>query len=133
MSTKLSEIKQKKKIGQLLIEKNLITPDELKTALNFQSSSPEKIGKILVDLGYVSEKDLLNELSRQLEIPIMAPDMAPTVPVIENTFSVNFLKYNRFVPIQFEDGLLSIACVYPNDYALVNTIRQLTQHNPDND
>ena len=128
MSIKLADIKQKKKIGEILTEKALIEPDELKTALNFQKDSGEKVGKILVELGYISEKDLLQELSLQLEIPLMAPEMVPPVPVIENTFSLNFLKYNRFLPIHFDNGLLSIACVYPNDYALVNTIRQLTQH-----
>ena len=128
MSIKLADIKQKKKIGEILAEKALIEPDELKTALNFQKDSSEKVGKILVELGYISEKDLLQELSLQLEIPLMTSEMVPPVPVIENTFSLNFLKYNRFLPIHFDNGLLSIACVYPNDYALVNTIRQLTQH-----
>ena len=128
MSIKLADIKQKKRIGEILTEKAMIEPDELKTALNFQKDSGEKVGKILVELGYISEKDLLQELSLQLEIPLMTPEMVPPVPVIENTFSLNFLKYNRFLPIHFDNGLLSIACVYPNDYALVNTIRQLTQH-----
>jgi general secretion pathway protein E len=128
LSIKLADIKQKKMIGEILIEKVLIEPDELKTALNFQKESGEKVGKLLVELGYISEKDLLQELSLQLEIPLMTAEMVPPVPVIENTFSLNFLKYNRFLPIHFDSGLLSIACVYPNDYALVNTIRQLTQH-----
>ncbi|HNR39363.1 MAG TPA: type II secretion system ATPase GspE [Acidobacteriota bacterium] len=128
MSIKLSDIKQKKKIGDILVEKGLVSADELKTALNLQKESREKIGRILCELGYISEKDLLQELSLQLEIPILIPEMIPPVPVIENTFSINFMKFNRFLPVHFEGGLLSIACVYPNDYALVNTIRQLTQH-----
>jgi len=128
LSIKLSEIKQKKRIGEILIDRGLITPEELKTALNFQKESPDSIGKILVELGYVSEKDLLPELSRQLEVPLLRPETVPQVPVIEDTFNLNFLKANKFLPIQFEDGVLSIACVYPNDYALINTIRQLTHH-----
>ena len=128
MSIKLSDIKQKKRIGEILLEKSLVTADELKTALNLQKESRDKIGRILCELGYISEKDLLQELSLQLEIPILIPEMIPPVPVIENTFSINFMKFNRFLPVHFEGGLLSIACVYPNDYALVNTIRQLTQH-----
>lgn len=128
MSIKFAEIKKKKKIGDILIDKQMISPDELKTALNFQKDSTEKTGKILVELGYISEKDLVQELSLQLDIPIMTIDMAPAVPVIENTFSLNFLKYNRFIPIQFEQGQLSIACVYPNDSLLTNTIRQLVNH-----
>jgi len=128
LSIKLSDIKQKKKIGDILVEKGLVSADELKTALNLQKESREKIGRILCELGYISEKDLLQELSLQLEIPILIPEMIPPVPVIENTFSINFMKFNRFLPVHFEGGLLSIACVYPNDYALVNTIRQLTQH-----
>jgi len=128
LSIKLSDIKQKKRIGEILVDKQLISAEELKTALNLQKESREKVGKLLVELGYISEKDLLQELSLQLEIPLMTPEMIPPVAVIENTFNLNFMKFNRFLPIHYEGGLLSIACVYPNDYALVNTIRQLTQH-----
>lgn len=120
----------KRLIGEILLEKEMISPENLKTALNLQKENPqgEKLGKILVSLGYISEKDLLRELSLQLEIPLLNPEMIPAVPVIEDAFSLNFMKFNKFVPIHFDEGLLSIACVYPNDYALVNTIRQLTQH-----
>ncbi len=128
MSIKLQEIKQKKKIGEILLEKGLISPEELKTALNFQKSTNDRLGRILVELGYISEKDLLKELSTQIEVPLFTESLIPAVPVMEDLFSINFMKHNKFVPISYENGVLSIAAVYPNDYTLVNTIRQLTQH-----
>ena len=130
MIIKLSEIKKKALIGEILLQKELISPDNLKTALGLQKESiqPEKIGRILVSLGYISERDLLRELSLQLEVPVLQAEMIPAVPVMENMLNLNFMKFNKFVPIHFDEGLLSIACVYPNDFALVNTVRQLTQH-----
>ena len=128
MSIKLQEIKQKKKLGEILLEKELISPEELNAALGVQKTTSERLGRILVELGYISEKDLLKELSTQIEVPLFTENLMPAVPVMEELFSVNFMKHNKFVPISYEDGVLSIAAVYPNDYTLVNTIRQLTQH-----
>ena len=59
------------RIGDLLVEKNMITETQLAHALQEQKLSGRKLGNQLVDLGYVDENELLNLLSTQLQIPFV--------------------------------------------------------------
>lgn len=59
------------RIGDLLVEKNMITEMQLQHALQEQKLSGRKLGNTLVELGYVDENALLNLLSAQLNIPFV--------------------------------------------------------------
>jgi hypothetical protein len=56
-------LKKKIHVGNLLIEKELITEEQLVDALANQKLSGEKIGRVLTDLGFISEDKLLSCLS----------------------------------------------------------------------
>ena len=72
------------RLGELLVQKKLLDPAELEKALAMQASRPEKLGRILADLGFVAARDVLTALSEQLGIPVAAPADYPTVtPEIE--------------------------------------------------
>ncbi len=59
-----------KHIGQILIEDSCLTKDNLTHALDIQKNETthRKIGKILIELGYVAEVDFLKNLGKQLGI-----------------------------------------------------------------
>lgn len=56
-------------LGELLISEQLITAAQFENALSKQRAQGGKIGKILVDLGYLNEKALCQMLARQLQVP----------------------------------------------------------------
>jgi len=60
-----------KKIGQMLIDKGLITEEQLKEALESQKETNQFLGRILVEKGFIKEEDLLSTLSGQLDIPVI--------------------------------------------------------------
>ncbi|MDX1588768.1 MAG: GspE/PulE family protein [Oleiphilaceae bacterium] len=62
---------KKIRIGDLLVQNEVITEEQLMAALNEQKSSGRKLGQALTDLGYIDEDNLLNFLSRQLDIPFV--------------------------------------------------------------
>lgn len=59
---------KKVRLGDLLVEKNVITEKQLDDALKEQKSNRRRLGKLLVSLGYVDEKQLLILLAEQLQI-----------------------------------------------------------------
>ncbi len=59
------------RIGDLLVAQQLITPDQLDFALQEQKKTGRKLGRALIDLGYVEENQLLNLLSKQLDYPFI--------------------------------------------------------------
>ena len=63
--------RKKIRLGDLLIEHNLITQAQLEQALSEQKSSGQKLGRVLIDNGYVTEDQILEALSQQLKVPFV--------------------------------------------------------------
>lgn len=63
--------RKKVRLGDLLIEHNLISQAQLEQALAEQKSSGQKLGRVLIDDGYVTEDQILETLSKQLKIPFV--------------------------------------------------------------
>jgi len=124
LSIKVEAFKSKKLIGQVLLDRGLIEQDELRTALNLQAESKEKIGKLLVDLGYLSEKDCLAVVSEHLNIPAVSLSDFPEIPVIENVFTLRFMKQCKFVPIALANNVLTLAMTDPMDSATLDSVKQ---------
>lgn len=64
-------VKQKIKIGDLLVKNNVISVEQLQTAIERQKQTGQRIGQVLVELGWVKEEQLLSYLSQQLQIPFV--------------------------------------------------------------
>ncbi len=126
MSIKIEALNPKKRIGEVFVERGLIDEQELQTALNLQADSREKIGKLLVDLGYVSEKDCLEIVSEHLGIPTVTGAGYPPMPVVENVLTLRFMKQCKFVPVALDGGVLTLAMTDPLDYATTEAVRQAT-------
>ncbi len=126
MSIRVEALKTRKLIGQVFLERGLIDGEELRTALSLQADSREKLGKILVDLGYVSERDSLAVVSEHLGIPAVSGPDYPAVPVIENTLTYQFMKQCKFVPLSLEGEMLTLAMTDPLDHATLDSVRQAT-------
>ncbi|MGI9285363.1 MAG: hypothetical protein ACR2P1_08235, partial [Pseudomonadales bacterium] len=62
---------KKLRIGDLLVQQQLITEQQLQDALRQQKVTGQKIGRTLIDLGLIEEDQLLRLLSRQLKIPFL--------------------------------------------------------------
>jgi hypothetical protein len=61
--------RRRRLLGQIMVEKGLITPRQLEQALRTQRGIDEKLGRIMVELGYVSELDMFRTLSDQDGLP----------------------------------------------------------------
>jgi MSHA biogenesis protein MshE len=63
--------RKKIRIGDLLVEHKVVSESQLQNALVEQQKSGHKLGRTLVALGYISEDQLLDFLSRQLKLPFI--------------------------------------------------------------
>lgn len=64
-------VKQKIRFGDLLMQNGVISQQQLETALDRQKESGQKLGRIMIDLGYLQDDQYLSFLSQQLEIPFI--------------------------------------------------------------
>ncbi len=60
---------QRLRIGELLVQAKLITPERLEQALAIQRAQGRKLGQVLIDLGIVNETQLTQALGQQLSVP----------------------------------------------------------------
>jgi len=59
---------KKIRLGDLLVEHKVISQEQLKASLEIQKGSGQKLGRVLIENGYISEDKLLDFLARQLNI-----------------------------------------------------------------
>lgn len=63
--------KLKMRLGDLLVHENIISNEQLSQALNSQKQTGRKLGDALIDLGYIKERQLLEFLAQQLDVPFL--------------------------------------------------------------
>jgi len=116
----------RKLIGQLLIAKNLLSPQELQNGLALQRERREKIGRILLDLGYLAEKDLMTVLSEQHKAPLISVSELPVAPLEVEKLSSKFLKQFNVLPLDLKENVLTVAMSDPSDTDTVESLRMFT-------
>jgi general secretion pathway protein E len=104
------------RLGEILIERRLITGEDLDRALELQHERGDKLGKILVDLGFVASRDVLAALSEQLQIPLLTVDGPPAVSPETETLSPKFLRQFRCLPVMLHDHTITLAMADPLDF-----------------
>ena len=122
ISTKGNAMK-KKPIGQLLLEKGLITEAQLTRALRTQREIGGRLGSILVQEGYVSSDDLLSLLEQQLGIETTRLDHINPDPEILYLVPRDLATKYKAVPLSLEKGVLTVATVDPRNYIALDDIR----------
>ena len=116
----------RKLIGQLLVEKNLLSPQELQNGLALQRERREKIGRIPLDLGYLAEKDLMTVLSDQHQTPLIAAAEFPTTPLEVEKLSGKFLRQFNVLPLDLKENVLTVAMSDPSDTDTLESLRLFT-------
>jgi general secretion pathway protein E len=114
------------RLGEMLIARRLIQQEDLDRALELQKERGDKIGKILVDLGFVSLRDVLAALSEQLGVPLATLDGSPpAAPELEG-LAPRFMRQCRFLPLAMHDSTLTIAMADPLDFETISAVRGFT-------
>ena len=104
------------RLGEMLVERRKIEAEELERALELQRERGDKLGKILVDMGLVAQRDVLAALSEQLDVPLVTIDgPPPSAPEIEG-LSYRFLRQSRAFPVALNGSVLTVAMADPMDF-----------------
>ena len=104
-----------KRIGELLVERGVITRTQLDEALIQQRSSKEFLGAILVRVGAITEQALLETLSQRYGIPHEPLDLARVDWNLAGRFPDAVLTEGKGFPIRADDATVMVAIVNPLD------------------
>ena len=114
------------RLGEILIQRKLITEEDLERALELQKERGDKIGKTLVDMGFIAMRDVLAALSEQLEVPLVSIDTPPYVSAETEALSPRFLRQFRCLPMSREDHTMTLAMADPLDVETIAAVRHCT-------
>jgi len=123
-------IKRQLRLGDLLIQKGLITEDELQKALEYQKELKikgqyKKLGEILVELGFIEERVLLEALSEQLGFDFVDLYAEKIDYDLLSSFPINLLEENLVLPFKEDDDFIYIATADPLNYDVFEMIERL--------
>lgn len=117
-------------LGQLLVEKKIISAEQLETALRKQKETGEMLGTILLKLGFITEEAIF--------IPIVADQwgvdhinlkQVDINPDVVRRIPAKFATHYKVLPFQIKDDVLWIATTNPLDIHLFDEI-SLIVNNP---
>lgn len=114
------------RLGELLVQRGQLAQDELERALEMQKERGDKLGRILVDLGYVAQRDILAALSDQLNVAIAKLDGPPLVSPETERLSARFLRQAKALPLRMDGGALILAVSDPLDFETLAAAKSAT-------
>ncbi|MEA3334240.1 MAG: type IV-A pilus assembly ATPase PilB [Pseudomonadota bacterium] len=118
-----------RRIGELLLNAQLITNDQLGHALNEQKTTPGRLGSTLVRLGYLKSDDLINCLSVQFGVPaVNLQDFSISDEVLELIPS-ELVNKHHIMPVNRIGSTLIIAACDPTDLSAIDDIKFITGYN----
>lgn len=95
------ESRQKKRLGDMLIEEQIVSDEQLSDALEKKKGTTKRLGEVLVELGYTSETDIAKALSRQLGLEIVSLSGIQIEENVLKLVDVAVLRKYVMVPIGF--------------------------------
>ena len=115
-------------LQERLIESGVISAGEMERILKLQQEQRTQLTRLVVELGFTSEDDLLPVLSDHLGIPLISLKDFPLTPLpLEPLFdAVEFLKLARIVPIKVEGQDLLVATTDPTDLPRLHALEVAT-------
>jgi len=121
------------KIGEILVSQNKCSEEHIKEALKIQRKFQSRIGTILLNLGIISELDLLEALSEQFQIPIYEPaKLKAELYLPENKVReklIKVLKQFRIVPLITPQKELLVLLNDPLNYEGLELISKIFPNN----
>ncbi len=114
------------RLGDILINSAKITQEQLEFALQVQKEKKTKLGETLIELDMVTERDIIEVLEFQLGIPHVNLEKYYVDPEAPDLISESFARKNLLIPIKKEGMRLSVAMVDPLNILVINDLEIIT-------
>jgi type IV pilus assembly protein PilB len=118
--------RERKRLGELLIEAGALTEGQLETALSGQKKSGLKLGQYLIQSGILKENIIIDSVSQQLRIERYTPDKHPYEDRIDSFLAEELAQRHRLVPLSKRGHLLLIAMTDPMDINALDAVEIAT-------
>ena len=117
------------RLGDLLVKEKVISQEQLDKALTEQKRNGSRLGSVLVKLGYVSDEDVTNFLSRQYGVPAINLSYFDIDPSVVKLIPPETARRYQILPLSRVGASLTIAMVDPTNVFAMDDIKFMTGFN----
>ena len=117
------------RLGDLLVKEKVITPEQLEQATKLQKDSHSRLASALVKLGFLSDEDVTNFLSRQYGVPAINLSYFEIDPAVVKLIPFETAKRYQILPLSRVGASLTIAMVDPTNVFAMDDIKFMTGFN----
>lgn len=110
-------VNKKYLIGQELLRRDIISEDQLEEGIQYQTEKKLRLGQALLELGYITEKDLLIVLADQLGIEYVDLEKHAVDESVLGTVPFDLAQKFKAFPVAVKDDIITVAVIDPLDIA----------------
>ncbi len=114
------------RLGQAMVERGLITQDDLDNALEHQRTTRKRLGESLIDIGAVTSFQLSQALADHLGVPFVDLETHPPDILLAGMIPEEVARRYCALPVERWSGQVVVAMANPNDVFALDDIRVLT-------
>ena len=114
------------KLGEILVRENLISPQHLREALDYQRENGGRLGFNLVKLGLISDDMITAVLSRQYGIPSVNLDLFNIDPSVISLIPQEVAQKHSVLPLSRVGATLTLAMVDPTNVFAMDDVKFMT-------
>jgi len=119
---------KRKLFGQILLEKKLVTEDQIKEALEIQEINGKALGDVLVDLEYTTSNRIIEVLSDYLGMEVINLENVDLNQDVLDKIPHSVAQLYRIIPIAFEESTITVAQQDPLDIQQMDDLRFLLKY-----
>jgi general secretion pathway protein E/type IV pilus assembly protein PilB len=113
-------------ITKLLLDRGLLTKEQLEEAMGLNQAEGLRLDRAIIQLGYVSEKQLLEIMSEQLNLPLVSLAEKTIDPQALQALPPKIVYRKRLVPVSRQNGTLNVATSDAFDLNAFDDLRLIT-------
>jgi type IV pilus assembly protein PilB len=118
---------RRKKLGELLLQANLIDQLTLEKALEIQKTQKRKIGQILIGMGVIDDEKIAKALASQLKIPFLRLSDVQIPKEVIDLVPQDMAENYLLIPVKVVKKQLVIAMANPLEFYALDDLRFITQ------
>lgn len=113
----------KMKLGEILLNANLITEAQLKTAVDIQKQSKESLGLILIKQGFITEASIKDALELQYGLRYINLRKTKIPTEVLKLIPENLQRQHQIIPVSLANNRLTLAMVDPTNLIAIDDVR----------
>src|SRR5437879_1604800 len=117
------------RLGDLLVKEKVISAEQLQQAAKVQKEANCRLGSALVKLGFLTDEDVTNFLSRQYGVPAINLSYFEIDPAVVKLIPFETAKRYQILPLSRVGASLTIAMVDPTNVFAMDDIKFMTGFN----